>query len=200
MTGRSRSLALVRDEPGIGDTGGAANEKREFFHVEVAPNAVFVGEGLSVGSAEHLTGSTLWHAWPRPALPAWNFENPASGAKRESALESLTGHVVRALRQRPRNEITSRAESFFEQLRHELRTLPIENLPPLRGSELEDDGFAIEWILDADRRLMFTFERKEKDSGWHFVSSKSSGGIQACGEFSGLGLRALLVWAVTLKQ
>jgi len=46
-------------------------------------------------------------------------------------------------------------------------------LSPLRLSLLEDSSYLLEWTFE-DRRLGFSFEQSQKDSGWYFVLSTAS--------------------------
>jgi hypothetical protein len=48
----------------------------------------------------------------------------------------------------------------------------------------EGAPFSLQWHLP-DRRLAFVIESNEDESGWHFVSKRSAGGVMAYGELSG---------------
>ena len=53
-------------------------------------------------------------------------------------------------------------------------------LPILDLTESSDGSVTLEWRL-LDRRLAFTLEPDRKESGWHLVFSRSSGGALAVG-------------------
>ena len=186
---------------------GHASDGEVFRIVNVAPNIVYPVVGIAAITHEE-SASPFRAAMRRHALfaatiaarnPEYRWVAWQDAATRDAELELVTAQVVRCLKQRARTSATIRAELFFENLRAALRTFQLENLPPLRGTELENDGFAIEWIFD-NLRLVFAFELTEEDSGWHFVSSRSSGSIRAYGDFSGLALRPLLAWVLESKR
>jgi hypothetical protein len=189
--------------------GLAAGDTAEIFRVEDAPNvaaanSIFVAPGFAwlAGGVSVSEPLRLHYEIHRKGVVehvqeiSWRRHAQQHGVE----LDLITGPVVRCLQRRPRTRVTVQAESLLEELRSVLRQFPREGLPPLRGVELADEGFAIEWILSGDRRLVFSFETNEEDSGWHFVSSKASGGIRAYGEFSGLELQPLVAWALSQRR
>lgn len=66
--------------------------------------------------------------------------------------------------------------------------------PPLVAVQHADGSASIEWRFK-DRQLTFSFEPNSGESGWHYVTSSSSGGVLASGGFSGMDLRRLVDWA-----
>jgi hypothetical protein len=91
--------------------------------------------------------------------------------------------------------VARQARAVIGRLREALRAFRIVGLPRLRGTRHDDGSFTVEWRF-TDRRLAFTIEPNKAESGWHLVSSRSSGDIQACGGLSDGDLRPLLSWAL----
>ena len=62
-------------------------------------------------------------------------------------------------------------------------TKDADSAEPLVLSEASDGSAMLELRL-SDRRLGFNHEPDREESGWHFVSTHSSGGVQAFGVLS----------------
>jgi hypothetical protein len=110
-----------------------------------------------------------------------------------------------------RNDLLSRAEAGVGQLQNEtvaaqaretlaslsdaLGQFDMRALPLLDLTESDDGSATLEWRLPG-RRLAFTLEPDRKDSGWHLVFSRSSGGSLAFGpSLLTTDLPKILAWA-----
>jgi len=76
-------------------------------------------------------------------------------------LEAVSGNIREAMRVILNEFATSVPK-------HEM-----SNFPTLRLASLEDSSYLLEWTF-RDRRLGFSFEPNQKDSGWYFVFSNGS--------------------------
>lgn len=80
-----------------------------------------------------------------------------------------------------RPEVRSQALRLIHDLEAVLLRLDTSELPPF-SARPHDDGSATIEMRFPDRRLAFTLEINPEESGWHVVSARSSGGLQASGE------------------
>lgn len=92
--------------------------------------------------------------------------------------------------------IKRQAEAVVRALSQCLIAIDAQGLPQLSFSIGEDGSVAIEWRFQ-DRRLAFTIETDERESGWHIVFSQSAGGTHAYGPLSGREMRVQIAQALT---
>lgn len=117
------------------------------------------------------------------------FELTASVAP--ATAERLTGAADRALDEVADRSVSDQARVLLGRLRAAFASRQLAGVPPVSGSLHDDGSFTLE-LRFPDRRLAFTIERDPAESGWHFVSSPSSGSCRAYGGLSGQDLGALL--------
>lgn len=92
-------------------------------------------------------------------------------ASKLEAVHPLTSAVYNQLSDMP----TSTKEAVQDILNKFAHSVPYPvrtKLPNLRLSLLEDSAYLLEWTFE-DRRLGFSFEQNQKDSGWYFVLSNA---------------------------
>jgi len=90
--------------------------------------------------------------------------------------------------------IREQAAALLDHLDKFLPAFDASSLPALDAREGDDGSATLEWRFP-DRRLAFTLEPDPKESGWHFVSKPSAGGVLASGALSEADLRFVLAWA-----
>lgn len=109
--------------------------------------------------------------------------------------ERVLSHAESACAKLRNPAVRQRAGTFVERLRRQLTSEQLSRLPPLELIETEEGAATLEWFLP-DRRLAFTFGSEQEVSGWHFVSSISSGGVRAYGGSFEISIPALVDWAL----
>jgi hypothetical protein len=125
---------------------------------------------------------------------------PASLRRVESSLvlvelESIITAQARSVVVGLRNAaVRAHATDLLRKLELALPAFDTTAAPTLDARESEDGGAVLEWRFP-DRRLAFTLEPDPSESGWHFVSKPSSGGVMASGELPAPELRLVLAWA-----
>ncbi len=124
------------------------------------------------------------------------FEGTTYGrtAFRTNAI-SPTVDAERAIDEIESRAVADQARSIVKRLRIALSAFDLTNVPKVRGDHHDDGSFSLE-LRFPDRRLAFTIESNPAESGWHFVSSRSSGDTRAYGGLSDQDLRPLLSWAL----
>lgn len=96
------------------------------------------------------------------------------------ALSAVSGDLQRA-----------EASKFVAQLRRALAKHDTRRFPAFRLALLEDGALVIEWTL-ADRRLGFSFEIAQHESGWYYAFASRAGGESDSGAMQDMDLTALL--------
>jgi hypothetical protein len=94
--------------------------------------------------------------------------------------QSLTENVRSTIRELRDPSVARQATDVLTRLQGAIGSFDLTGLPSLRSFVHSDGSFTIEWRFH-DRRLAFTVEHDPKETGWHFVSSRSSDDVQACG-------------------
>lgn len=166
----------------ITDAADTSAGRRKYFENIALVFDVSTTSGLSIDALQisRLAGAATTQLNIEPTAPA-DLTRPIA-----VIIDSLANRSVR-----------EQAESLLRELRPILlRAARDSDLPPLRATETEDGTALIEWVF-ADRRLGFSLEKDPKDSGWYFVSSRSSGGVLASGDSSTMDLELLVTWAKT---
>ena len=166
----------------ITDAADTSAGKRKYFESVAVVFEVSTTSGLYVDALQisRLAGAATAQLNIEPTAPV-DPTRPIA-----AIIESFANRSVR-----------EQAQSLVRELRPVLlRAARDSDLPPLRATQTEDGGALIEWIF-ADRRLGFSLEEDPKESGWYFVSSRSSGGVVASGDSSTMDLELLVAWAKT---
>jgi hypothetical protein len=88
--------------------------------------------------------------------------------------------VTKNLEPRVRQQATALIQRLDEIIKHDPSLAAVG--PPVVSQE--GAPFSLQWHLP-DRRLTFAIECEEEESGWHFVSKKSAGGLMAYGGLPG---------------
>jgi|SRR5580704_5968013 hypothetical protein len=114
---------------------------------------------------------------------------------RETPIDALTAEAERALDGTLDGSVVRQGREILAKVRTALKAFNLAGIPALRGTAHDDGSFTFEWRFP-DRRLAFTIERDPAESGWHLVSSRSSGDVRAYGALSDDDLRPLLGWAL----
>lgn len=126
---------------------------------------------------------------------------------------SLTSLVVATHRARPSRiasaikdvaelkagPVKTQALTLLADLDLALSRYDVGELPEFSARE-HDDGSATVEMRFPDRRLAFTLESDPRESGWHVVSTRSSGGLQACGDLPVSGSDLLVILALATRR
>lgn len=123
---------------------------------------------IQVGAIEQdASGRPVFTVHLAPAAP------PNLLAQVERDMGKLTGSSVRR-----------QVAALVDRLRVSLQRFNVRGVAPFDLRQSDEDGSATLELRALDRRLAFTLETEEAESGWHVVSRLSSGGSQAYGDLS----------------
>jgi hypothetical protein len=133
-----------------------------------------------------------WSARP----DGWRLQIPK---RRPVSSDRLLERVLASLAKTENRAIRSQAESIVREIAQCLVSVDARSLPPFSFARGDDGSVAIEWRFP-DRRLAFTIEADERESGWHIVFSQSAGGAHAYGPLSNREMRGQVAQALRLAQ
>lgn len=133
----------------------------------------------------------LRELWDREVAP--HFRAPMTRAPR-----SVTDVLARAMAAIPGVQSTRARDDARRTLcdfATALDAYDLSDAPVMMANMLEDGALVVEWAF-RDRRLGFSFDPDEKESGWFFVSVPSAGGVLASGNLSGIDCDLLATWVM----
>ena len=108
-----------------------------------------------------------------------------------SPVEDVTKLAREAINSAANNNVAEAANSILDLISDQLKYFGEEGLPPIRAVELDSGSILIEWIFD-HFRFGFNLEVDNTQSGYFFISDKSTGEIRSSGFLSGLNVEALI--------
>jgi len=160
--------------------------------------ALSASEPVGVSDESQTILRNIVQARAHLAFPAYRDKLQRQGYRAigpESACQviPLLANVETVIKQLTDPRMQRQAKLVLEYLRTEISLRDLSSENPLRAILSEDGSLQIEW-LRPDRRLGFTIEPNQDDSGWYYASSRTAGGRCASGSLAVLNVKQLLDW------